>query len=111
MAVVTSHTVHDLVQTLVDTLDGESDVAARLHHYAYLGDEWRNLVIPHRDAAAYEARLVHTVTDLARLAQMDTHTVIDWYRRHREATGAPPAPIHRWPNIVGSIDLTGLTRR
>jgi hypothetical protein len=111
MAAINSSTVHDLVQALVDTLDQEPDPAARLHHYAYLGDEWKRLVLPHRDRAAYEARLRYSVTDLARLAQMDTHTVIDWYRRHREATGAAPAPIHRWPLIDGSIDLTGLTRR
>ena len=111
MATVTSHTVHDLVQSLVDTLDQEADSAARLHHYAYLGDEWKRLVIPHRNAACYDARLRHTVTDLARIAQMDTHTVIDWYRDHREATGAPAAPIHRYPRIDGFIDLTGLSRR
>lgn len=111
MATVTSHTVHDLVQALVDTLDQEPDPASRLHHYAYLGDEWRRLVIPHRDAAAYAARLRHSVSDLSRIAQMDNHTVIDWYRRHREATGAPAAPIHRYPAVDGAIDLSGLASR
>lgn len=111
MAVITSHTVHDLLQALVDTIDQEPDPAIRLHHYAYLGDDWKRLVIPHRDACAYDARLRYSVNDVARIAQMDIHTVIDWYRRHRENTGAPAAPVHRWPLIEGAIDLSGLTRR
>ena len=111
MAALTSTTVHDLVQALVDTINNEPDPAARLRHYAYLGDEWKRLVVPNRDRATYEARLRYSVADLARIARIDPGTVIAWYRNHREATGAPAAPIHRFPRIDGSIDLTGLTGR
>jgi hypothetical protein len=110
MAGINSREIHDTVRGLIDNITMDPDPAARLHHYGYLADLWKALVLPARDEAAYDARLLYPIRDLARAVEMDEHQVIHYVRRHRARTGLPPVG-KRSRDLSAAVDLRGLVGR
>lgn len=114
MARIKSTTVYDLLTSLIDTINLEPDPAIRLASFMYLSEKYRELVIPERDKAAYDARLRYAAEDVARITGSDKQDIYYWTKRHCERTGAERINRRELADVSGAIDLStrlGIRRR
>jgi hypothetical protein len=103
---IKSTTVYDGLTTLIDTINLEPDPAIRLASFMYLSEKYRELVIPERDKAAYDARVKYAAADVARISGSDKQDVYYWTKRHCERTGAERINRREIADVSDAIDLT-----
>jgi hypothetical protein len=89
MGKVKSVQVFDLLTRLVDTINLEPDPAIRLSSFMYLADKYREMVLPERDRAAYDARARYAAADAADISGSDIIDIYRWAGEHRRRTDAP----------------------
>ncbi len=97
-----------LIKSIADSISSESDSLDRLRTALIIEREFRRMIPPLRDAAAYDARMRHSRTVVAQAADCDVSMVTYWTEKHRERTGAPKPPAHSAVDLSRAIDLSGL---
>jgi hypothetical protein len=103
--------IRDLIQSLADNVAMESDTVVRLHTVVAMDREWRAIMVPVRDEAAYDARRIYARADLQQMTGYSNNQIAYWANRHRARTGAPPLPPRSRIDLSGAIDLTGAGHR
>ena len=96
----------DLIQNLMDNVSMTPDIADRLVMTQELDANWRRLIVPARDAAAYEARQRYASADLAALTGYSDWQLAYWTNRHRARTGAPALGRRDRVDLSRAIDLS-----
>ena len=97
--------VHEAVQSLLDNVAREADSLTRLQTIQELNAEWRRLMIPARDEAAYDARGQYAREDLQVLTGYDNSQIAYWAKRHRARSGAPALRRIDRVDLSGAVDL------
>lgn len=97
--------LHDLVTTILDTIDAHSDPAERLAAYQFLDKQYEQRIIANRDRTAYEARSEVKADVLADKCGVRAATIYYWADRHRVRSGAPKVVVKRRPGIDTATDL------
>ena len=97
--------VHDLLSTIIDTIEALSDPVTRLDAYQYLDKQMAQRVVPERDRAAYEARERYPARVIVERASVDVSSVYYWADRHRLRTGAERVSRRARPELDTAIDL------
>lgn len=103
---IKSTTVYDSLTSLIDTINLEPDPAIRLASFTYLAEKYRELVIPERDKAAYEARTRYAASDVSRITGSDKQDIYYWTKRHCERTGEPRINRREIADVSDAIDLS-----
>lgn len=97
---------YDELRALIDNVARGSDTPTRLRTLVALDHEWRRIIGPARDEAAYEGRRHYSRADLAMLTGHSDQQIVYWARRHQQRTGAPAlGPIQRI-DLSQALDLT-----
>jgi hypothetical protein len=80
--------LHDLITTIVDSIELDPDPANRLAAYRFLDQQIEQRIVPERDKAAYEARVRFPAHVIADRTGADPSSIYYWADRHRLRTGA-----------------------
>lgn len=96
--------IHDKIVELIDTILTEQDPVKRVAMFAYAQREWRTLILPARNKATYDARLLFSGKDISALADVDHREVYRWSAIHAERYGEPSPP------RIPRVDISGAVR-
>lgn len=97
--------IHDLITTIVDSIEAEPDPATRLAAYQFLDRQFDQRIIPERDRTAYEARTRFPANVIADRCGVDTASIYYWADRHRLRTGAGKVSRRTRTDLDAAIDL------
>lgn len=103
--------IHDEVSRLVEWIEHEPDPIARVLSAAVALRMVTARLIRVRNAAAYTARQTYSNAEIEGRTGIHPEVLRKWVRRHREATGAPPAPRRATHRLTTALDASqGLSR-
>lgn len=97
--------VHDLLTTIIDTIEAHDDPVSRLDAYQYLYRQIGQRVVPERDRAAYEARERYPARVIIERCDVDPSSIYYWADRHRVRTGADRVSRRSRPELDTAVDL------
>lgn len=103
---VNENRAFDALIDLADNVNRTPDIAARLSTLVRINEEWKRVIIPARDKAAYEARQKYALEDLVTLTGHSQTAITYWMMQHRHRTGAPKIGRHQRIDLSGAIDLS-----
>lgn len=101
---------YDQLQSLIDSINHDSDTVERLANLQRFAQDASALTIRSRDDAAYELRTRYSSEDAEKLAGVARRYIDYWAHRHRERNGLPKLK-KRYKDIDYStvMDLSGTT--
>lgn len=101
---------YDEMQSIIDSINHDSDPAAKLANLQRLQKDFRKVLLDARDAAAYELRSNYSSEDSERLAGVSRQHIDYWARRWMDRTGSPSLRRKRRVDLSNVLDLSGVGR-
>jgi hypothetical protein len=98
--------VYAEMQGLIDFINKDPDLAARLVNTNNLRIDFSTLLTRGRDEAAYELRAKHQKDEAARLTGMSSRTIDKWAYKYRYRHDMPPMMRMKKADLSNPIDLT-----
>lgn len=96
----------DQMQSLIDSINHDSDPAERLANLQRIYKEGLTLMLRSRDEAAYELRSRYSSLDAEALAGVSARYIDYWAKRHRDRHNLPPLKQKRRVDLSNAKDLS-----
>ena len=104
--------IEDGIMSLLDMLHAEPDPAKRLDLALTVEHAFRKLIRAMKQESAYEARMLYTTGDIARLVNVERKSIEYLIKRYMESHPYKDAPPHHnRSKIEEFVDLTGVSYR
>lgn len=97
----------DQMQSLIDTINHDSDPAARLGNLQRIYKDSLTIMLRARDEAAYDLRSRYSSLDAEQLSGVSAKYIDYWARRHRVRHQLPALKQRRRVDLSNVLDLSG----
>ena len=98
---------YDQMQSLVDSINHDSDPASRLRNVHQMHKDASSLLLRCRDEAAYDLRAAYSSEDAERMTGVSAKYVNYWATQWREKNSLPPLKRKRTADLSQALNLSG----
>lgn len=98
---------YDQFQTLLDTINHDSDHSQRLSNLQQLYKDGTTAMLRARDEAAYDLRSKYSSEDSEQLSGISRRHIDYWATRYRLRNGLPSLKRKKRVDLSNAIDLSG----
>lgn len=98
---------YEQLQSLVDSINHDSDPTARLRNLQQLQKDANNLILRSRNESAYDLRMKFSSQDAEALAGINRRHIDYWARKWATNKMLPPLKRHRRVDLSSFLDLSG----
>lgn len=97
---------YDQMQSLIDSINHDSDPAARLGNIQRLTSDSRRMMLDSRDAAAYELRTKYSSQDAEQMSGVSRRYIDYWAKRWMKKNDLPRLRQQKRRDLSNVVDLS-----
>lgn len=95
------------IQSIIDSINHESDLTQRLSNLQRLNVEMRRVIIDSRDDAAYELRSAYSSQDAEAISKISRKYIDYWAKRWMRKNYLAPLKQRKRVDLSNVLDLSG----